>query len=157
MAAFRLTSPAFAHDAELPMEFTADGAGVSPPLEWSGVPEGTRELVLIADDPDAEAGVFTYWVVYGLMPDSPGLPQGLSRDVVINEPVELVQGLNEFDEAGYTAPYLSDSDEAPHRFFFRLMAVDKELLDVPPGATRADLRAAAKDHVIATTELVGIF
>ena len=156
MAAFRLTSPAFEHDDELPFEYTADGDGLSPPLEWTGIPDGTKELVLIGDDPDAEAGVFTHWVVYGLLPDTKGLPAGLSRDVVINEPVELVQGLNEFDEAGYTAPTLAADDETPHRFFFRLLALDTELLSLPPGATRADVRAAAKGHVIATCELVAI-
>ena len=156
MAAFRLTSPAFEHDDELPIEYTGDGAGESPPLEWTDVPEGTKELVLIGDDPDAEGGVFTHWIVYGILPETKGLPGGLSRDVVINEPVELVQGLNEFDEAGYTAPPLSAEDEAPHRFFFRLIACDIELLDLPPGATRSDLRAAVKGHVIATTELVGM-
>jgi Raf kinase inhibitor-like YbhB/YbcL family protein len=155
MAAFRLTSPAFEHDDELPAEHTVDGPGHSPPLEWSGVPEGTRELALICEDPDAEAGVFTHWIVYGLLPDTTGLPAGLSRDVVINEPVELVQGLNEFDEAGYTGPTPSD-DRGPHRFFFRLTALDIELGGLPPGATRSELRAAAKGHILDTAELVGI-
>ena len=155
MAAFRLTSSAFEHDGELPFECTSEGAGQSPPLQWTGVPEGTKELVLVCDDPDAESGVFTHWVVYGLLPETTGLPAALSRDAVIDEPVELIHGLNEFDEAGYTAPTVSE-DETPHRIFFRLSAVDIELLDVPPGATRADLRQAVKGHVIATAELVGI-
>lgn len=155
MAALRLTSPAFSHDDDLPLECTTSGAGHSPPLEWTGVPDGTKELVLVCDDPDAESGVFTHWVVYGLLPDTKGLPAALPRDVVIDEPVELIQGLNEFDEAGYTAPAIP-TDETPHRIFFRLSAVDIELLDVPPGATRSDLRQAIKGHVLATTELVGI-
>lgn len=155
MAAFRLTSPAFDHDDELPIEYTVDGDNISPPLEWTGVPEGTKELLLICDDPDAEVGVFTHWIVYGLLPETTRLPAGLSRDVVLNEPVELVQGLNEFDEAGYTGPSAAE-DRGPHRFFFRLCALDVELLDLRPGATRSEVRAAVKGHIIDTAELVGI-
>lgn len=154
MAALRLTSPAFAHDAPLPVRFTADGEDVSPPLSWTGVPEGTRELVLICDDPDADEGVFTHWVVYGILPDAAELPEGLPDDAVVDEPVSLVQGLNEFDDIGYRGPE-PDEDAGPHRLFFRLFALDAEL-DLSPGITRTELRRATKDHVLATAELVAI-
>ena len=154
MAALRLQSPAFAHDGQLPPRHTADGDDLSPPLEWSGVPEGTKELILICDDPDADVGVFTHWVVYGMGPDEAGLPEGVPRSTIVDEPVALVQGLNEYDESGYTGPSGAD-DSGPHRYFFRLFALDEEL-DLPPGVTRVDLRRAAKDHVIAQAELVGI-
>ena len=155
MAAFRLTSPAFEHDDALPAEYSADGGNRSPALAWSGVPEGTKELVLVVDDPDAESGVFTHWLVYGIPPEVSELPEDLPRDVVIDDPVELVQGLNEFDESGWTGPTASE-DRGPHRLFFRLHALDVELLELPPGATRSELRAAAKGHILATAELVGI-
>jgi Raf kinase inhibitor-like YbhB/YbcL family protein len=154
MAALRLTSPAFAHDAPLPVRFTADGEDVSPPLSWTGVPEGTRELVLICDDPDAEEGVFTHWVVYGILPDAGELPEGLPDDAVVDEPVSLVQGLNEFDDIGWRGPE-PDEDAGPHRLFFRLFALDAEL-DLSPGITRTELRRATKDHVLAIAELVAI-
>lgn len=155
MAEFRLFSSAFQHDEDLPARHTADGDDESPPLHWEGVPEGTRELVIVCDDPDAEAGVFTHWIVYGLSPETTSLPEAVPRDAVIDEPVEFVQGLNEFDEVGYSGPVLGEDDRGPHRYFFRLYALDTEL-DLPPGATRTELRAAAKGHVIATAELVGI-
>ena len=157
MAAFRLTSPVFEHDEELPFKCTAEGGDVSPPLRWEGVPAEAKELVLICDDPDAEYGVFTHWVVYGLAPDTEGLPEGLGRDAVIErDDLSLVQGLNEFDEVGYSGPQPPEEPTSgPHRFFFRLFALDVEL-DLPPGVTRADLRTAAKDHVVAQAELVGI-
>ena len=156
MAAFRLTSPAFEHDGDLPARFTADGGDVSPPLRWEGVPAGTRELVLVCDDPDAETGVFTHWVAYGIDPEIGELPEGLPKDTIIEEPVSVLQGLNELGEAGYTGPQApEDPDLAPHRYFFRLFALDTEL-DLPPGVTRPDLRKAAKEHVIGTAELVGI-
>lgn len=154
MADFRLTSPAFAHDARLPVRFTGDDEDMSPPLEWVGVPEGTRELVVVCDDPDAEEGVLTHWIVYGIDPGMPGLPEGLPDDAIIEDPVSVVQGLNEFDASRYNGP-VPDEDRGPHRFFFRLFAMDVEL-DVPPGINRSELRRAAKGHIIATAELVGI-
>lgn len=156
MAEFRLTSPAFEHDRELPTQFAADGDNDSPPLQWSGVPAGTRELVVVCDDPDVEFGVFTHWIAYGLAPTTDGLPAGIPQDAVVDEPVELVQGLNEFDEVGYTGPTAGDdTDAVPHRYFFRLHAIDVEL-DLPPGARRDELRRACAGHVIATAELVSI-
>lgn len=156
MAEFRLTSPAFVHDQDLPFQYSADGDNISPPLEWTGVPEGTRELLLICDDPDAQYGVFTHWIVYGVAAHETRLPEGVPNDAVIDEPVELMQGLNEFDEAGYTGPTAVDDDEIiPHRYFFRLFALDTEL-DLPPGARRDEVRKACQGHVLATTQLVVI-
>jgi Raf kinase inhibitor-like YbhB/YbcL family protein len=154
MAALALTSPAFTHDSPLPLRYSADGDDLSPPLEWTGVPPGTKEIVLIGDDPDAEGGLFTHWVVYGMAPDVSSLPEGLPKDTLVDNPVSLVQGLNDFDDSGYTGP-TQPEDRMPHRFFLRLFALDEEL-DIPPGVTRADLRRAAKDHILAQTELVGI-
>ncbi|MBA2528630.1 MAG: YbhB/YbcL family Raf kinase inhibitor-like protein [Euzebyales bacterium] len=155
MAAFRLTSPAFAHDGDLPERHLGEDDGRSPPLEWSGVPDGTKELILICDDPDADVGVVTHWVAYGIPPDAPGLAEGLPRDAYIEGPVELVQGLNEFDEVGWSGPE-PDPERGPHRIFFRMFALDTELVDLPPGVTRGELRGAAKGHILAAAELVGI-
>lgn len=154
MAALRLTSPAFAHDDDLPQVYSFDADGVSPPMSWSGVPDGARELVLVADDPDAEEGVLTHWIVYGLAPGETGLPEDLGDEAVIEEPVALVQGLNEFDEVGYRGPE-QDEDRSSHRLFFRLFALDAEL-DLPPGATRSEIRRASKGHILASAELVAI-
>lgn len=156
MAAFRLTSPAFEHDTPLPLRHTGDGEDISPPLAWTGAPPETKELALICDDPDADTGVFTHWVVYGLPADSSALPEGIPDDAIIEgDEISLVQGLNEFDEVGWSGPIASD-ERGPHRLFFRLYALDTELLDLPPGVSRIELREAAKGHIIAQTVLVGI-
>lgn len=157
MAEFRLTSSAFQHDQDLPHRFSADGGNVSPPLQWTGVPEEAKELVLVCDDPDAEYGVFTHWIVYGIAAHETGLPEGVPQDAVVDEPVELMQGLNEFDESGYTGPTGAEDrdDDVPHRYFFRLFALDTEL-DLPPGARRDEIRKASSGHVLATAELVVI-
>ena len=159
MADFRLTSPAFQQDQDLPSRFSADGGNISPPLEWTGVPDGTKELLLICDDPDAPYGVFTHWIVYGIAATETGLPEGIPDDAVVDEPVELMQGLNEFDESGYTGPTaLDDEDDdepVPHRYFFRLYALDTEL-PLAPGARRDEVRQACAGHVIGSAELVVI-
>lgn len=154
MAAFRLTSPAFDHDDDLPERFTSDGGSVSPPLAWEGVPEAAKELVIISEDVDSDSGVVTHWVVYGLSPESTGLPEGIGTATLVADP-ECCQGLNEYDESGWTGP-IADDDRGPHRIFFRIFALDIALDDLPPGITRLDLRAAAGDHVIAKAELVAM-
>lgn len=155
MAAFRLTSDAFEHDADLPDGQLGEDDGVSPPLQWTGVPEGTKELALVCEDPDTDTGVFTHWIVYAIPPEATSLDAAIPRDAYIETPIELCQGLNEYDEVGYSGPE-ADPERGPHRIFFRLFALDVELLDLPPGATRAELRQAAKGHIIGTAELVGI-
>lgn len=153
MAELRLTSPAFKHDEALPKRFFTDADNLSPPLAWEQVPEGTAELVVIAEDPDAEEGVFTHWLVFGIPPAVSELPEGLGDSTIVYAPEEIYQGLNEFDEPGWTGP----ADEGRlHRMFFRLLALDTELVELAPGATREELRQAATNHVLATSELVGI-
>lgn len=153
MADLRLTSPAFDHDATLPKRFYADTDNLSPPLAWEGVPEGTAELAVLSEDPDSEEGVFTHWLVYGIQPHVTELPEGLGVDTIVHAPDEMYQGLNDFDAPGWTGP----SDEGrTHRMFFRLLALDAELVELAPGATREELREASKGHVIDSTELVGI-
>src|SRR4051812_4009309 len=71
-----LTSPAFAEGGRLPAAYTCDGAGISPPLAWGAVPQGTRTLALIVDDPDAPGGPWVHWVLYDLPPSTRALPQG---------------------------------------------------------------------------------
>ncbi|MBA3622133.1 MAG: YbhB/YbcL family Raf kinase inhibitor-like protein [Euzebyales bacterium] len=155
MAAFRLFSPAFEHDRPLPGRYAGEDEGVSPPLQWTGVPAGTKELLIVCDDPDTDTGVVTHWIVFAIAPDAEGLPEALPRDAYLEEPIELVQGLNEFDEVGYSGPE-PDDDRGPHRIFFRIYALDAELTQLSPGATRNELRQATKGHVLGGAELVGI-
>lgn len=155
MAAFRLTSPVISADGRLPRPYTAAGDDISPPLRWEGVPEGAAELVLVCEDPDGDEGVVTHWLVYAILPEELSeLPEGLPQSALLDDP-EICQGLNEFDVSGYSGVG-QDEDRGTHRIFFRLYALDTELLDLPPGATRRELREALKGHVIATAELVGI-
>lgn len=141
-----LTSTAFADGAEIPVKYTGDGAGVSPPLVWSFLPEGTRSLALIVHDPDAPSGDFTHWVAWDIDPE----PGGLNEDAPA--PAE---GANGRGETGYMGPS-PPPGHGPHRYFHDLLALDTEL-DLQPGASREQLEGALDGHVLAKAQLVGTY
>jgi Raf kinase inhibitor-like YbhB/YbcL family protein len=149
--AFQLTSTAFSSGESIPIRHTCDGEDVSPPLQWGTPPEGTRSLALIADDPDAPTGTFVHWLIYDIPPDARGLPEGVAtRDRVS----EGLQGLNDFERPGYGGP--CPPPGTPHRYYFTLRALDAPL-DLEPGASRAQVDAACRGHVLAEAQLMGRF
>jgi Raf kinase inhibitor-like YbhB/YbcL family protein len=139
-----LTSSAFQHGAEIPARHTCDGEDLSPALVWSGVPDGTRSLALLVEDPDAPSGTFTHWLVWGIDPAAEALGEGEAAPV---------EGSNGFGTAGYRGP-CPPPGHGPHRYFFRLYALDVEV-DLPAGASRAELEGALEGHVLAGAELIG--
>ena len=156
----RLTSPAFTEGAMIPREFTCDGADRSPPLEWSGVPQAARSLVLICDDPDAPGGTWSHWVLYDLAPSVTSLDQGVATDLVATlEPKTVVkqpgltatQGKNDFGKIGYGGPC---PPRGVHRYFFRLYALDQRT-ELAPGATRTAVFKAIAGHILAEGHLMG--
>jgi Raf kinase inhibitor-like YbhB/YbcL family protein len=147
-----ITSPAFSPDGPIPRAHTCDGADQSPPLAWSGVPEGARQLALIVDDPDAPGRTFVHWVVYGLPPSATGLPAGIPRDGTLTRPAPAMQGMNDFRHTGWNGP--CPPPGAPHRYVFTLYALDSEM-KLSPGATSAVLVMAMKQHVLEQAQLVG--
>jgi Raf kinase inhibitor-like YbhB/YbcL family protein len=144
----RLTSPAFAPNAPIPARFTCDGDGVSPPLEWSGVPEGTRSLALLMEDPDAPDGTFVHWALYGIAPATTGLRQGAV-------PADAREGENSFGDEGYGGPCPPEGDEA-HRYVFTIYALQSNP-DLDPGASPAQVRTAVADNAIARGRLTARF
>lgn len=144
----RITSPAFAHGARIPKKYTKEGRDVSPPLVFSGVPAGTRQLALICDDPDAPRDEpWVHWVLYRI--------PGTARDIEEDSSGGGVEGVNDFGDRGYGGP-MPPPGHGVHHYHFRLHAVDAEL-SLAPGATKAELLQALEGHVIATAELVGTF
>lgn len=139
---FALTSSAFAAGAAIPRVYSCDGRGISPPLSWSGVPDGTAELALLVDDPDARG--FVHWVAAGIPPSSAGLPEGASGSNAV--PVE---GRNGAGRDGWTGPC---PPSGTHHYRFTLYAVSKPL-GLRAGATADDLRSAVRDVTLATAEL----
>jgi Raf kinase inhibitor-like YbhB/YbcL family protein len=150
--AFTLSSPAFAGGAEIPKQFTCEGADQSPPLSWSGAPAGTKRFALIADDPDAPVGTWVHWVLYDLPGDITELPGGApAREALSNGGK---QGLNDFRKIGYGGP--CPPPGKPHRYFFRLYAMDAPT-NLTPRATKAEVLHAIEGHVLGQAELMGTY
>ena len=139
-----LTSTAFTEGGTIPKKYTCDDANSSPALAWSGVPEGTRSLALIADDPDAPVGTWVHWVLYDLPADLTSLPEGAQG--------LGTQGTNDFRRAGYGGP--CPPKGPAHRYYFKLYALDTQL-NLKPGASKADVEKAMKGHILAQGQLMG--
>jgi len=147
--AMELSSTAFHKEGIIPDKYTCDGADVSPSLAWGSAPEGTKSFALICDDPDAPMGTWVHWVYY----DIPQGPEGLPENVTPNEhPANGgVQGINDFRKIGYGGPC---PPGGTHRYFFKLYALDT-LLNLSPGATKAQLLKAMEGHILGQAELMG--
>ena len=147
----KLTSTAFSEGGMIPAQYTCNGPDVSPPLNWEDVPERTKSLALVADDPDAPVGTWVHWVLYNLPADSRELQEDLPKTKVL--PNGAIQGTNDFRKIGYNGPC---PPGGTHRYFFKLYALD-ELVDLNPGARKKDLLDAMKGHILAECQLMGKF
>ena len=151
----KITSPAFSHGEAIPREHTCDGADTAPPLEWTGVPAGTKSLALIVDDPDAPdpaAPKMTYvhWVLYDMPPSATGLPGAADATSL---PAGTREGTNDWHRTGYGGPC---PPIGRHRYFFKLYALDTMLGD--HGAlTKKKLEGAMKGHILAEAVLMGTY
>ena len=146
MDAFSLESSAFDNAQAIPSRYSCEGEDVSPPLRWTDVPEGTRSLALVVDDPDAPGGVFTHWIAWGLDPTAGGLGEGVPAPG---------EGQNGFGTTGYRGP-CPPPGHGRHRYVFRLYALDAEL-ELGVCAAKAELEQAIEGHVLTTAELVGTY
>jgi Raf kinase inhibitor-like YbhB/YbcL family protein len=155
-ARIELTSTAFADGQPIPKRYTGEGADVSPPLSWSSLPEGTRELALICEDPDAPDGTWVHWVVYGIPPTATGLPEDLgAADRDRADLAGVIEGGNSFGNLGYGGP-MPPPGHGPHRYFFRLYALDGKQAQ-EPGLDKQSLLEAIEGHVIGEGELMGTY
>lgn len=151
--ALTLTSTSFPHNAEIPAHHTCDGLDISPELSWSKLPDGTKSLVLIVDDPDAPDPAapkmtWVHWMLYNIPPDAGSLPEGVgAKDL----PSGTLQGLNDWQRTGYGGPC---PPVGSHRYFHKLYALDT-LLPNLKHPTKAILEKAMEGHVIAHVELIG--
>lgn len=148
----QLTSSAFTEGASIPAKYTCDGQDSSPPLKWSNLPPGARSLALVADDPDAPAGTWVHWVIYNIPSTIMELPEGLPTTETISN--GAAQGSNDFKRLGYGGPCPPRGN--PHRYFFKLYALDTEL-SLKPGATKKELLRAMEGRVLAQGQLMGTY
>jgi Raf kinase inhibitor-like YbhB/YbcL family protein len=146
----KVESNSFRPGERIPRKHAYEGEGenVSPPLSWTGVPEGAKELALICDDPDAPgAEPWVHWVLYGLPATAKGLPEGSAGGAV--------EGMNSWDEPGWGGP-LPPKGHGTHHYRFRLYALGARV-DLKKGATKKALEKAMRGHVLAEGEVVGTY
>jgi Raf kinase inhibitor-like YbhB/YbcL family protein len=150
-----LSSTAFGHGKEIPTQYTCEGKDLSPPLAWTGLPERTRSIALIVDDPDApdpDAPKMTWvhWVLYNIPPAESHLPEGATtRDL----PAGTGEGLNDWKRTGYGGPC---PPIGRHRYLHKLYALDTALPDLGT-PTKAQLESAMEGHILAQAELMGTY
>ncbi len=145
MSDLKLTSPAFENNKEIPSKYTSDGEDINPPLEIQEIPEGTKSLVLIVDDPDAPIGTWVHWVLFNI--------PIISKIEENSIPNGAVQGLNDFRKQDYGGPA---PPSGTHRYFFKLYALDTTL-DLNEEFKKEDVERAIQEHILAQTQLIGLY
>jgi Raf kinase inhibitor-like YbhB/YbcL family protein len=150
--AFEIKSSAFDPGQPIPKKYTCEGVDVSVTLAWTDPPVGTKSLALIADDPDAPMGTWVHWVVYDLPAEARGLPDGVPKQETLRDGTK--QGLNDFGRVGYGGP--CPPPGKPHRYFFKLYALDKKI-GLPPRATKPQLLDAMKKHILVEAQVMGTY
>lgn len=151
-ATMQVTSTAFSEGQLIPEQYTCDAKNLSPPLQWTGVPEATKSLVLIADDPYAPVGTWVHWVLYDIPATFSALPEDLPKSQYTSQGAR--QGLNDIKHLGYGGP--CPPPGKPHRYFFKLYALDT-MLNLQPGSRKQDVERAMEKHVLAEGRLMGSY
>ena len=155
---FTLTSSAFLHEERIPSQYTCEGEDISPSLEWSDVPEGTKSFTLSCLDPDAPPGTWVHWVLYDLPAGASSLDENLSKSEKLENGAfqGACWGVDSFSRVGYYGP-CPPPDHGNHRYYFRLYALDTESLSLPPSATWFQVDKALAGHVLGTAEYMGTY
>lgn len=142
-----LQSNAFQNGETIPQQYTCAGKNIHPPLQLLGVPEAARSLALIMDDPDAPRSTFDHWIVFNIDPTTTSIEQDSS-------PPGATQGKNGYGVGDYRGP--CPPPGAPHRYSFRLYALDTAL-DLPALASKSDLEQAMQGHILVQAGLIGVY
>ncbi len=150
--ALNLNSVACTSGGRIAKKYTADGADVSPPLEWGEPPPGTESFAIICDDPDAPVGTWVHWVLWGIPAEDRAIAESVPKQETLANGFR--QGRNDFKKIGYGGP--APPRGPAHRYFFKLYALDN-VPDLKPGATKADLERAMRGHILEEGELMGMY
>jgi len=144
-----ITSSAFSEGDMIPRQYTCDGEDISPPLAWTGIPEGTKSLALICDDPDAPVGTWVHWVLFSIPSSTGDLPARVPPKEILENGAK--HGTNDFRKLGYGGPC---PPGGTHRYYFKLYALDAEI-PAEVGITKAQLLKQMKGHILAEGQLMG--
>lgn len=147
---FKISTPSFSNGGNIAQKFTCDGADVSPQLSWSEPPSGAKTLALLVDDPDAPVGNWNHWTMWNVPATVRSLTEGVPKDAEL--PDGSRQGQNDFRKIGYNGP--CPPAGKPHRYYFKLYALGAKL-DLKPAATKKDVEAAMKGHILAQSDWMG--
>jgi len=145
-----ISSSSFTNGGNLAQKFTCDGADLSPSLSWSDPPHGTQSFALLVDDPDAPVGNWNHWAIWNVPATARGLAEGTHKEAELSDGSR--QGQNDFRKTGYNGP--CPPPGKPHRYYFKLYALDTNM-DLKPDATKKDVEAAMKGHILAQAEWMG--
>ena len=148
----KVTSPAFQAGQAIPPKYTCEGADISPPLQWNGIPHGAKSLALICDDPDAPVGTWVHWVLYDLPVTATDLPEKLPASETLSFGGK--QGINDFKRVGYGGP--CPPPGKAHHYYFKLYALGADL-PLSPRATKQELLRAMEGHILAEAQIVGTY
>jgi len=150
LMAMKLVIAAFPEAGTVPQLHTCAGADLSPAIEWSGAPAGTKSFALIVDDPDAPGGVWNHWLLFNIPSTVHAIAQGY-------KPGKLGEsGSNDFGKPGYNGP-CPPKDRGEHRYYFKIFALDVPQLNLKKGASRAELDRAIHGHIVGQAEYMGRF
>jgi hypothetical protein len=147
----QLTSPAFAHQEPIPVQYTCDREDISPPLEWTIDAQQVAQFALIVDDPDAPIGTFVHWVIYNIPADARSLPPQAPPAPQLED--GSLHGQNSWNELGYGGPC---PPRGTHHYHFKLYALNAPL-KLPSGATKSELLKAMDGHIAAQALLIGTY
>lgn len=150
----KLGSAAFRDGGTIPTAHTCDGADRSPPLAWSGAPPEAKSLALICDDPDAPGKTWVHWVLFNLPATVSQLPEDVAKTEKLAGVGGATQGITDFRRVGYGGP--CPPPGKPHRYFFKIYALDAHL-PLKASATKADVERAMQGHVLAEAQLMGTY
>jgi Raf kinase inhibitor-like YbhB/YbcL family protein len=147
----QITSPVFEDGGAIPEKYTCDDLDISPPIEWTDVPEGTKTLAIVCDDPDAPMKTWIHWIIFNIPGDVTHLPENVPPEKELANGAR--QGMNDFHKVGYGGPC---PPSGMHRYFFKIYALDTAL-DLPPGVSKSHLMIAMEGHVLAEAHLMGTY
>ena len=151
---FTLKSPAFNNGSIIPKKYTCDGENISPELTWENSPLGTVSYVLLCEDPDAPVGIWVHWIIYNIPETTKTLPENLKTNKELITQQMIFMGINDFKKLEYGGP--CPPPGKPHRYFFRLLALDIKLPE-KPGLNRNQILNAVKGHILEEAQLIGLY
>jgi Raf kinase inhibitor-like YbhB/YbcL family protein len=150
--AMTITSSVFRAGEVIPTKYSCEGANISPPVQWDGVPAAARSLALICDDPDAPMGTWVHWVLYNLPTSGSNLPEHVPASEILSSGAK--QGVNDFKRVGYGGP--CPPPGKTHRYYFKLYALDVELA-LKPRAIKQELLRSMEGYILAEAQLMGTY